>query len=110
MSSVPMSSVPASPVRSLAFSIEPPIRLAEGREIRSLSEARAKVRRYVHRSGDFIGMRLISLLEGARTAEQAELAVEAFRHWAIGGQVASAEFNKRNWHVGTARKASPRPA
>ena len=106
-----MSSVTASPaIRSLAFSIDPPIRLAEGREIRSLSEARAKVRRYVHRSGDFIGMRLVRLLEGARTAEQAESAVEAFRHWVIGGQVASAQFSKRNWHVGTARKAAPRTA
>ena len=93
-----------------SFAIHPPIRIGDGQEIRSLGDARARVRRYVKRSGDFIGMRLVRLLEGARTAEQAESAVAAFKHWAIGGQIASAEFSKRNWHVGTARKASPRTA
>ena len=98
---------------SCTFTIDPPIRLSERgavREIRSLSDARAKVRRYTRRTGDFIAMRLMSLIDSARTAEQAELAAEAFRHWAIGGQVGSCEFGKRNWRIGTARKAATRPA
>jgi hypothetical protein len=93
-----------------SFAIHPPVRTSDGQEIRSLGDAKARVRRYVRRSGDFIGMRLVSLLENARTAEQAELAAEAFRHWAVRGQIASQEFSKRNWQMGTARKASPRHA
>jgi hypothetical protein len=96
---------------SCTFTIDPPVRLAERgaiREVRSLSDARSKVRRYTRRTGDFIAMRLMSLLDNARTTEQAELAAQAFRHWAIGGQIASQNFSKRNARVGTARKASQR--
>lgn len=64
-----------------AFPIDPPIRLRDGRIIRTADEAAALVRTQELRPGIDRRDEVLHLLERAGTGEEQRAAVEAFRAW-----------------------------